>query len=188
MTAHSFRLKHDPNYKEAIQGMTPARREMAVKVAMDVVQSLHQYTVLSGNGYVVMDDESLEKYQGKSLQTVLSKVLKEQNCEVCGLGACFLSLVRLDNKFDIPKTDGEALDTAAMAERLHKVFTSLQMELIESAFEQGIGGGLHDYVQGVTASEGLEQDAINFSVEQDDSERLKKIMLNIVTNEGVFVP
>lgn len=113
-------------------------------------------------------------------------------CEVCGIGGCFVSLIRLGNNAEtslLTKTEEvrnfDTVDSYDMRRMLGKVFSSSQLSLIECAFEKS-----HTY-------ENRENDtslnnriaAAKFGEKfKDDKHRLIAIMTNIIKNKGIFKP
>lgn len=96
--------------------------------------------------------------------------------QVCALGACFLSHVDQFNKLKVdPYWDGR-LGRATITQQLSDVFTTQQMAMIEDAFEQE--SRRSDTVEALFFGNSFE----------DDKERLKAIMKNIIKNAGVLVP
>lgn len=171
------------------------KRLLRVAVAKDVIKSLKLVTVSRGTwvDYGGKIPELALQLQGNSKK--IAHAIK-QNCKVCGIGACFLSLVELDNKFDF---NNFYIPQEKMFTRLKQVFSKEQIVLIENAFEMG-RGGLHSYYSATdelgiseTSFARLENKrlrAVAFGKERKSSstERLRVIMKNIITNEGTFKP
>jgi hypothetical protein len=137
-------------------------------------------------------------------------VSKGKDCTVCALGACFLSHVKLYNKFKIddnltggPSGDGHAyVHSDDMFELLHKSLGVKNMVLIESAFECGAclthhAGQITDEPDWDEFSKSIEkvvtQEEIRAAVEHgrsisDPADRLKAIMRNLIKNDGEYTP
>lgn len=126
-------------------------------------------------------------------------------CEVCALGACFMSLVNLDNEVDLNNFEvviGDShtkknlsVDSEFMRERLMKYFPVHMMGLIESAFEGRIMADEEldpRYIRFLNAYHEepyhFYKPAIQWGKQYDDStDRLKAIMMNIIRNKGFFI-
>lgn len=140
--------------------------------------------------------------KGDDLQKIIKT--KVANCRVCALGAAMVSYVRLYDKVkvgaaEVSGTDGyydygkdayknyEGLIGERPTETLSKLFSTDQLDLIETAFERMRMGSLDSdagYEDGSPAEAALE-----FGGEYYDPEvRLKAIMKNIIKNEGTFRP
>jgi len=184
------------------------KKELRIKVAKDVLKSLNLYKVASGEVFVRNNNIDLNPYLKKRNSKLIAQRLKK-DCEVCALGACFLSLVKLDNKFnffdgydsydDIP--NGFMPDAKPFFRRLKNIFSVSQLILIESSFE--LGEGFFNevtYVDWLARDSGISAvvleknsksipDAVAFGGQfENDSERLAAIMKNIIKNEGRFIP
>ena len=173
------------------------KNEMAVAIARDVLKHLRSLKVRDRNGYVGLNDKyectpkSLSNLSGKEqLQNHLPVVVKY--CDVCALGACFLSYVRLYDKIQVSslvQSYDFGLKSDKLVSILNVCFSLEQRNLIESAFElnrmdEGIYGTKHIYAA---------EDAVDYAIEfgkqyEDPKERLRAIMKNIIKNNGQFCP
>lgn len=108
------------------------RKQMAVAIAKDVIAQIkcHKYTPESGT-YVSGADDSIptDAIGCKQLQPFLKK--KDLQCEVCAIGATFLSSVRLFNDFVVPKY----WDDSDMKNKLGEYFSPLELRALEASFE-----------------------------------------------------
>lgn len=147
---------------------SPKKREMRLAVAKDVLKRLRRkkLNVFSGNGYIVPKNTSYfeidnlkSSCQHDNSQEHLDKI--ESSCEVCALGACMLSHIRLFNKVVIEDTFGG--ENAKFA--LGSYFSRQQLGIIENVFER----------------------ISNWSTREENSKRLAKIMRNIIKNNGKYV-
>lgn len=190
-------MKKEKTVKKLTEG------QLRIAVAQDVLSTLskrRRYTVSGGQyvegSYMTLED-NLPDDGGKS---VARELQKQKDCEVCGLGACFLSLVALDNKFDLaaniknypgwdegtPTQSYISLGSSTIRERLGACFSKSQLDMIECAFEQSTCFHTRD---NTGASEDEAKKAAKFGDKyQNDTRRLKAIMQNIIDNEGVFTP
>jgi hypothetical protein len=142
------------------------KRQLAIRVAKDVLKQIRRGkivptrgTYLSGTGNSGNIPREFRNKTGD-----LQKVLKTNfpRCRVCGIGAAFLGIVHLENKFDLTGIDYYISDDDMRA-RLSEAFSSTEMCNLENTFE-GIRG------------------------KRSAKDTLIDIMKNIIKNEGVFVP
>lgn len=171
----------------------PTKAERRVAIAKDVLAQLRLERYVATEGVYV--DHRVAELASTAPDKPLEKLLPQvKSCEVCALGACFLSAVRKYNdvkagEIDDPETfmryDGSMMtehmfNDTTMRTKLARHFTDAQTGLIESAFERMPMGSLTD--------EGA-ADAIDFGHCYDtDHDRLVAIMKNIVKNDGTFKP
>lgn len=150
-------------------------REKAVAIAKDVIEQLRLERVVAACGF---------GYWGESFRQVvrdnpgdLQPHMDEVNrCEVCALGAMFLSQIRLYDK--VTGYDVRLKQSCLLHERLIKeVFTELQHHLIEYSYE-----GWQDESPWCGESRRF------YNRHPDDNERLQQICLNIIHNDGYFDP
>lgn len=158
------------------------KAEIRVAIAKDVIASLNK--IIPTNGIYFGIDYRFDRTQltKKKNSKVLAEKLKK-NCEVCALGACFISAVKLTNEWDFsglrfsggyPKLTLEA--------KLLDYFTQEQLELIECAFERCSSFGHNlEYEKAANAASFKENI-------EDPTERLEAIMKNIISNKGSFRP
>src|SRR5262245_7122659 len=107
------------------------KSERAVAVAKDVLYRIktNQITALPGTYCNI----SVPSSKGDSLQ----KIVNNNTCDVCGIGAAFVSYVGLFNKFDIKYNSphNTVFFRKEVTSRLSGAFTPRQLSLIECAFE-----------------------------------------------------
>jgi len=160
-------------------------RNMCVRIARDVLAQLRlgRYIAEAGT-YVAV--ETKDGYLGDgwtdlnpnhSFKTVFKKN-KDVSCRVCALGSAFVSLVNIQNKCSV----GEIQENNQMFNRLAKYFGNDNIALMESAFECAT----MDHV-----SHNLYQEDIDLAIEfgrryDDETQRLRAIMLNVIRNNGDF--
>lgn len=120
---------------------------------------------------VARSDDSFKK---------LFKERKEITCTVCALGAAFVSLININNRC----SNGDVINIAIedMFDRLEKVFGQHNIGLMETAFE----------IEPMRFAMGLSPVDIEAAIEygeqyEDDEERLRMIMRNVIRNKGDFV-
>ena len=168
----------------------PAQKR--VMIARDVLELLETEAafkrgVMQGI-YVDLNFDVENARDPKEIQYALYRPETYKKCGVCALGACFVSAVRLGNKYTPDPveitSDGRFIPDYGnnFWSHLEGYFTRVQMGLIEAAFE----GEVANYEDAV--SEEALQSAADFA-EEDEAAHvvLKKIMQNIIKNRGEFV-
>jgi len=173
--------------------------EKAIAIAKDVLAHLgmlkpQQGTFLSG---------TVTQRPGLTGDTQLQELLDEvqEGCRVCALGACLLSYVRLHDHVTLGETASNwgphfwafGAGRRVVFSHLTNIFDRLQLQLIESAFEevpmcdsteksQAHYDAAHfGAVLSQTTDPGL-------SLEERRAKVLAAIMNNIIANDGHFVP
>ncbi|RJQ26713.1 hypothetical protein C4577_02895 [Candidatus Parcubacteria bacterium] len=177
-------------------------RAKAVALAKDVIKHLDDFKNIIVGKYVEFVEEpgSTNEFKDLNAEKDVQEIIEplSKKCEVCALGACFLSYIRLyDNvKFDsfylrpswVSYPYVVSVDGFNLKNKLLTVFSKSQMFLIESAFEKKdmIDDCNQSYV-GMTKNK--IDDAVEFGRRYTSPRsRLLNIMKNIVTNNGMFVP
>ena len=177
-------------------------------IARDVLAQLKlkRYKSTPGTYLHINDVPDIDTIDPNVSIQELFKTQPDVSCEVCALGACFMSLINLDNKVNVGQfcTEEELdynsrkyldADFDLMHERLGKYFPGHMLALIESAFEmREMGTSDTDprfarfYEAYDLIPEHLYQPAIVWGKRYKNSnERLKAIMQNIVRNGGDFI-
>jgi len=174
-----------------INGIEMTKAQVRVEVAKDVIRSLKLLNPKSGVylrpfGTATLANKIVES--SKDSRKVAQKLKK--GCEVCALGACFLSTVKLTNKYtfnpirpsEYMPYKSDSWDREDLLGKLHKVFTPFQIDLIETAFE-GYNCGV------IRMGSAIDQRATSFYHDyEDETSRLRAIMKNIIRNNGTFKP
>lgn len=167
-----------------LKGMTKA--EARVAIAKDALKHLRANRIAAKQGKWVdtkgpiIDDYSEEDNQLKP------KLAKVKRCDVCALGAIIYSSVMRFNAITCrdadakPEHNGIGFD--GMNKYLLKFFPQKQLELIEIAFEEGYGK-FQAYFHGERGNA-----AMRFRGAESDDSCLRRIMHNIIENDGTFVP
>lgn len=173
---------------------TPEQKELAVLVAKDVLQTMEDnpknFAIESGHYYFKYSgsvglESIVESDKWYKLPSQEQANIAKKKCSVCALGACFLSLVSLKNRFIF---ESRILGRSSIANRLSEIFSFEQMELIESAFEQALM--IDNSWENCTSShtKALEN-AVNFGRNyRNPRKRLVAILKNIIQNNGIFDP
>jgi hypothetical protein len=184
--------------------LSPAQKRVAIAKDVLIQLQLKKYMATAGT-YFSTDALPLDKTN--SLQHSFNKM---ESCDVCALGACFVSGVRLADKIKVDAIidegtiieDGEtevssdyiSASASTMHEYLDGIFDEQQLALIECAFEGSDIQGVDNWSDRERAIAFGEQ--IRMQCEEDDNceygkrDRLilTKIMKNIVKNNGTFKP
>jgi hypothetical protein len=171
-----------------LDGMTDA--EARIAIAKDVIKHLDSKKLNAKSGaYCIFKSEAgqpplSESDGGSDLRGLLST--KVHHCDVCAKGAMFIAHVMRFNEVKLPSADWAYFDPArafngeSFVTSPLQYFDEDQLDLIEAAFEG-------DDVQG-SLSEEETDDAESFSLShENDDERLRAIMQNIVDNGGTFL-
>jgi hypothetical protein len=123
-----------------------------------------------------------------------------ESCNVCALGGLFMSCTNLNNHTTYDQFNDESEDIGSLigyeeglSNELDVFFSKNQLTLIEIYFEDGEGYFSIDNETVDTGSrfyKSIDFDHVNSFNDkyQDDDDRLKAIMKNIVENNGTFVP
>ena len=163
--------------KKPIESMT--KEEARIAICKDVIRHLRSLRVKSSNGYICDQDggdacklppatDDAQKHVGKIAK----------RCEVCALGGMMLSFIRLYDDVPMKKMilfgDEIGCGRGYIESKLRRYFTLDQLYKIEGAFEDG--DGLKDTFDSYEDSE------------ENDKNRLRATMLNVIRNGGKFVP
>lgn len=181
-----------------VNGKEYTKAEMRVLVAKDVLKTLKKAskgdTIRPTQGeYCYLDNRDILSQASRTKDSRRQARLLQKDCKVCALGAAFLSHVALMNNYEFPKDEFVsymALDFNDISKKLKELFTPYQMALIEAAFEGDICGGAGKYDNRATRKQ---KDAIEHAAYYmypdsiPPTERLTKIMENLVANNGTFV-
>lgn len=168
------------------------RKQKAVAIAQDVLKRLKWLNV--AEGYYIYDGghtndlgDPISIVPAGDAQTHVRKI--EQSCQVCLLGACLLSKVRLFDKISTEMLDlskGTPPDT--IEENLRDVFDVASLALMELVFEGNI----------IAADKSPTHPVITFDEREaaerlhceitEPKERVRIVMKNVIKNNGVFKP
>jgi len=167
--------------------------EKRVAIARDVLAQLKAEKLIARAGTFLTGQNGdnivpPETDKDEELQTILQNT---EVCEGCAIGGMFMCAVKKANKLKVGSLESFDFSRATHASRhglpeiteddafnyLSKFFSRNQLDMIETAFEFGDGARSSD-----DASADFVRDI------EDDSERMRLIMENIVVNKGKFVP
>jgi hypothetical protein len=157
--------------------MTRRNRKLCVAIARDVLEQLRlkRYRATCG-GYVSLDDIAYDHLE-ESFKDFFKT--KKVNCDVCALGAAFVSLVNIKNECSVEDVLNNGMDR----ERLESVFGCDNMNLMESAFEEGPMDGSDNENEDIYSLETAAKWGNQWHKHED---RLRQIMLNVIRNNGDF--
>lgn len=170
------------------------KKELRIAVAKDVLSALRTKKIKPAEGEFVRPsvcptDLSASKKVAATIQ---------KDCVVCNLGAMFVSLVKLDNKFQFewledPCSGNQEVYIRYPLPRMRDLFSAQQLILIEHAFEGPDSGYITDhfreYDPNAEVPQRLQDAAYKFyESHSDPAKRMRAVMQNIVKNEGVFKP
>jgi len=186
------------------------RAEMRVEIANDVLRSLESRRYKAKHLVYVEAPSRDRKYQ-KQLNIIASWENSEEDekrqfttpekCNVCALGAMFVSAV--DRHNSVTLAEMSYLDGEAEYDYLSKWFSTKQLSLIESTFEnQEFGNRLmeeHDYrsteLMHAAILKNFKEDKKKFKLKSyvklcmsSPEYVMRSIMYNIIDNNGRFRP
>lgn len=172
-----------------------------VAIAFDVLQNVDSLKVDNRGWYLAdttgkapqydpygnLAKRKIHPYKGNLKDDASKHIPKLQKCQVCALGACLISQVKLFNKLPLGElvNYGGGIDPTRdmVSGILSRFFSKDQLDLIEVAFE-----AISEYDGGVQKKE-CHLDAERFGMEYSNpKKRLKAIMGNIIVNDGEFCP
>lgn len=170
------------------------KRRLRLEIAQDVIDQLPNTHVQRGRFCISRTTDDLESILGDAADTQTQARALRGNCNVCALGAVFISLLGKRGNFDwrLSHKNRHGVLPSKLAERLKSTFSTEQLLLIENAFECGRGSAAWD--EGRREVFGCEEDfdptvSTRFGNQfPGDNDRLKAIMKNIISNGGQFIP
>lgn len=168
------------------------KKAKRVAIAKDVIKQIEAKRLVpeSGMGYLQPRDYNLDLDEFNVSTTVdlqIGAVLAGQTCDVCALGALFMSTIDIRDKATCESLTIEHpadIDQEDIHTYLEDIFSKEQLYLIEDAFESYGNSYEEDYeVVDITDR------ACNFGLKYSKADkRLVAIMKNIILNEGTFKP
>jgi hypothetical protein len=162
-----------------------------VLIAKDVIEQIQLGLYKPRSSYVVVKTKL-------DLDEDFQRNVDRVKCECCGVGACFVSLVKFTNNATVREVDRAFDDYSDLADRLAEFFSKKQLALIEHIFEmKGIRRDWEDQIRtriggyweaDFTVKEVLKLDETQKLYKGSPKKRLIQIMMNIVRNNGTFKP
>jgi len=176
-----------------------SKEEQKVAIAKDVLQQIKVKTIIPTTGtYCALDLDWTDPLLELDVQSNFNQ-LKNFECSVCALGAMMVSNVKFNNNFTFEKLNRSNSDV--FVNTLEKYFERYELALIEFAFESW---DIEDLIEdgeiknGILSNEsyifhGLNYEEIEKACDfnrniNDESERMVRIMKNIIKNKGEFKP
>lgn len=170
-----------------------SKPQRAFLVAQDALKQLPKLKVKAGS-YIDGKITLPKTHSSKNAQRHIAKIVKK--CDVCALGACLVSKIKLFNKVTLNDLALETeenvswftLDSEAIPALLGDIFSDEQMLLVEAAFE----GAPHvaiDFPDNDALFDAYMARAESYGRAYPNArDRLRAILLNIVRNNGLFLP
>ena len=166
--------------------------EKRIAIAKDVIERIKISQFLPEQGvFCEIDGDDISEYEGKTITgepitEVCDIVNSKQYCSVCAKGGLFMSYVGYVDNLKIDDltygTRKASLNGNEMRS-LSKIFSQKQLSLIETTFENS------SYNWNVELSDEEREICRRFHDKyRHTSERLIKIMKNIIKNNGTFKP
>lgn len=177
-------------------------RELAVKVAKDVIKQLRvkKYVAQRGAyvGSLVFRDDFVDYYNAANHHLNFRDNFKQiKDCRVCALGAALCSYVHLENKYSIREVvhfNPIANPISNPVLTLNAVFGKENLQLMEFVFERAGNGVLfnlimntHDFIfRGMGEAQLIRLTNKYTRKYKKDAQLLRAIMLNVIRNNGEF--
>jgi hypothetical protein len=169
--------------------------EMRMKTAADVIARIRlQKIVPTAGHYIGFKDNSefrTHALVGDEDQQV-KELLATKKCDVCALGAMFVSAVDRRNSLKMEELENymgnraECISDYDITSYLEQWFDFYQLALIECSFEGDDVQAALESRDGMAAE--AFRDRVRDKVGDDDSELMLAIMRNIIKNKGEFIP
>jgi hypothetical protein len=195
---------HNRRVREAnkrFDALPPAEKRVAI--ARDVLAQLSSKKLVASRGTWLIGSGGGALYDVKDIKKnaeLQSILAKQEQCQGCALGGMFMCAVRQADKLkldelnnvkefnfnleltsypeDVELDEYDQIEMDDAFKYLKRFFPKAQLEMIETAFEQG-GGACHSDDEATK----------NFAYDvQDANDRMRLIMENIVLHKGKFVP
>ncbi len=161
-------------------------RKLCVQIARDVLTQLRlkrfqaeegTYVNVNIDGDVYNSDSEHHSILNKSFKEYFKKN-KQVTCQVCAIGAAFVSMINIKNKCSV----WNVMMEDDKWKRLGDCFGADNIDLMESAFEICVLQNANSSLSHKT----LYAASLWGSQYQDPNKRLRAIMLNVIRNKGDF--
>lgn len=194
------------------------QQEKAVALGYDIVQSILASIYVAQTQYYIQDDAIKDaamkktgvydswndKVRNQGVQELLTEGLVA-NCHVCALGACYLSVVRFDNKDTVRDISWKSLNGVYGAgeevgegrQRLIDTLGYQMVDMLESAFERKSFNSIAlkkrtaEYKaaikKAIAFGKEYKQEA-GIDKQEAETNRMLAIWMNVIKNNGVFKP
>jgi hypothetical protein len=176
----------------SFKSLTKEGKRMAI--ALDVIKSIlsKQYKPKSGDYIIEMDLIEISDSIGTRDVREILNTGKVKNCRCCELGACFLSLVRFEDKANLHDLNNFSYeeqdymqDDSKDRRRLANIFGHKQLAMMESAFEKQM---MQSEYSKVNITPAIMKTLRQFTKRLGVRDRQLAININIVQNDGIFKP
>jgi hypothetical protein len=175
-----------------------------VQIAKDVIAQLDDKRAIASPGAYLKFIDNI--FMPEDRRTELQDVIKDKRCEVCAVGALFVSAIDQYDNYNVENcknTYGGLIIGVygfSMFSYLKKYFSAIQLSMIESAFEgvstsTAISNDIKYDEYGEPSSESKALMAkIDMAVDSYEASifpaegRMRAIMNNIINNNGMFIP
>lgn len=164
------------------------KAEQRVEVAKDVLKQIKAKRYVGNTGSyirgVVVDNVDMN-------DSVRENFDKIEECDVCAMGACLLSITKYKNMLTFAELPFCTSQMGSKVVDLLSIFTPKQLLLIESAFEgydhgaDRVAEDVFGYRDGLSLQE-IEKVDNFYAKYSEDTNRLKAIMENIISHKGTF--
>lgn len=170
--------------KEEFQKLPQKCQRMAI--AEDVIKRLSDGEFSAKRGSF---GDWMHRFDVSDNIRIIEDMKEGLGCEACALGGMFISCIKSES-IDATDMNFRANPFFQIKEKLGKIFSEDQLELIECAFESGQGAVSENWTAYKEKSkrEDFKKARDMFSHRQLSEERLLSIMQNILENDGEFVP
>lgn len=182
--------EYNKNVKKAnikFEGLT--KPEKAVFIAKDVIRQINTHKITARSGAYIESKTLPKGIWEKDIKANYSRI---QNCTVCAMGACVLAITKQVNKlkFEDINMNFTRYSANPLRKMLSSVFSPTQLFLIEQAFEgtDSSNDRVGRYMGAKLTYTQIDKCNLYKYKFQDQNERLKEIMKNIITNNGKFIP
>lgn len=170
--------------EEQFNALSPAEKRVAI--ARDVLAQLAAKRVIPKRNTWVgsarnEEDEFERRYSRGALVAEDAPV-----CYACGIGACFISAVRLGNRFNLVSAGGLGADH--MSRVLSLFFSDEQFAAIEFVFEGGSGSTHRSDMEWYFDPSEVDAFALLVNRQDSPSKRIRIICESIIANSGEFIP
>lgn len=176
-----------------LDGKTKAQKKIII--AQDIIANIHAQIYLAKKGTYVENvtdgiDIQMEEAYNWEYMPVKENFGKIKSCNVCGIGACLMSITKFNNRLNFKDLLlGTNWDTEQL-ELLTEIFTPEELTMIELAFEGDWSESNHNIGRDdlkVNLSDTKIKKVIQFhELYNDDEARLVAIMESIINNKGVI--
>jgi hypothetical protein len=164
---------------KAFNKLSKDKKRIAIAEDVLLQLKLKKYNVESGI-YCDLHNINTDKIAESSSNLQLLIKEKGNNCNVCAMGALFMSKVNKGDKCTIKQY--ENIESDKIVNNLKGIFSEKELRSIEFAFEG-------DDIISIFNDNVVEEKHINFYNKYGDTtSRLKAIMNNIIKNKSYFKP